>query len=71
MPLALDQAYQTGSRQAACGPIACSMRPIMTFLISYMTENYSKLYEFTVISSIKQFSYSTIGVVLLLFSTKV
>jgi len=42
MPLALDQAYQTGSRQAACGPIACSMRPIMTFLIPNMTENCRK-----------------------------
>jgi len=38
----------------------------MTFLIPYMTKNYSKLYEFTVIYSIKHYNVIKIGIVLLI-----
>jgi len=44
---ALKQACQTG------GPIACSMRPAITFFIIFMIDNYSKLEKFTVISDLK------------------
>ncbi len=43
----LKQACQIG------GPIPCSMMPVMTFFIPYMIEDCSKLFEYTVISSIK------------------
>ncbi len=42
--LKTDQACQAG------GSVAISMQPAITFYISYMTGNYYKLYEFTVIS---------------------
>ncbi len=63
----LDQSCQTGVTRAACGPISCLIRPALTFLISFMTKNYSKLHEFAVIYSIKQLQYGKIDLVLLLF----
>jgi len=67
----IKKACQTGGPRATCGPIACSIWPAMTFFIPYMTENNGKLYEFTVISSIKHLKYAKIGIVLLIITKKV